>query len=150
MAEDVREAILARLETLLGGLSGVDKIDRNAPLDDDAGSDTRRIVILEGDEGIPETEPDNKPATAPRTIYMHPQVMLCNFASSADLGPNLSAMRGAVIKAIATDATLINLTVKGHGGKYLGLESDLMFARAMNGHVALKFQFAYTLRPDQF
>ena len=149
MAEDIREAILARLETLLGGMVGIDKVARNLPLDDDSG-DIRRIVILEGDEAAPEQEPNNKPATSVQTIYMHPQIELRNFAAPSDVGPNLSTMRGLVIKAIATDAELIGHTIKGLGGRYIGMESDLVFARAMSGTVALKFQFAYSLRPDQF
>jgi hypothetical protein len=149
MAEDIREAILARLAVVLGELVGIDSVKRNLSVDDDAG-DSRRIVILEGDEIPPEQEPNNKPATAPHTIYMHPQIELRNFADASDVGPNLSAMRGLVITAIATDATLTGYTVKGLGGRYIGMESDLMFARAMSGTVALKFQFAYTLRPDQF
>lgn len=150
MAEDVREAILARLEVLLA-LTGVDQVARNELTSDDGVAvGKKRIVILEGDETVSEQESGSKPANAPRTIYMHPQIMLQNFASSADVGSGLSTIRGQVIQAIATDDTLIQLTVKNQGGKYMGLESDLGFARAMNGEVSLKFQFCYELRPDQF
>jgi hypothetical protein len=149
MAEDVREAILSRLETLLGGLMGLDKVERNIPLDDDSG-DVRRIVILEGDETIPDDQPTNRPGISPQTVYMHPQIELRNFAKASDVGPNLSVMRGLVIKAVTTDSALAELTVKGYGGRYIGMESDLVFARAMSGTIALKFQFAYVLRPDEF
>jgi hypothetical protein len=152
MAEDVREAILVRLKALLAGLGGGIQVVRNEIVDDDGGEQGRkqRIVILEGDEATPEKESTNMPAHAPRTVYMHPQIMLCNFAGSAAVGAGLSAMRGKVIKAIATDEALIALTIKRQGGLYLGMESDLGFARAMNGEATLKFQFAYLLRPDQF
>ena len=152
MAEDVREAILSRLVALLK-LPGVDVVGRNINLSDDAGFETRNrkriISILEGDEITSDQEPTTRPANTPQTVHMHPQIVLVNFAAVDQVGSGLSAMRGAVIKAIATDATLIGLTIKNRGGVYMGMESDLGFARAMLGNVALKFQFSYLLRPDQ-
>lgn len=151
MAEDVREAILSRLEVLLK-LPGVDQVVRNVDIADDAGADAgkRIISILEGDEVTSDQEPTNRPATTPQTVHMHPQILLTNFNTSEKVGPGLSAMRGAVIKAIATDSVLIAKTIKKRGGVYMGMESDLAFSRSMLGNVALKFQFTYLLRPDQF
>ena len=80
---------------------------------------------------------------------MQPQILLSNFAGAADVGPGLSAIRAAVIKAIAFDSALIALTYDGSGGHYLGMQSDLAFAQAMAGEAALKFRFTYVLRPDQ-
>lgn len=146
---DTREMILSRLVALMQTLSGVDEVLRNQVVVDDTA--TRRIVVLEGDE-IPadDEQPKRRPASAPRTIHMQPQILLSNFAGAGDVGPGLSAIRAAIIKAIAFDDQLIALTYDGSGGHYLGLSSDLAFAQAMVGEAALKFRFTYVLRPDQF
>jgi|GEM_PF-2444314 len=150
MAEDVREAILSRLETLLATISGVDDVSRNKNLDDDTSKN--RIVILEGDELTNEDEDpgSSKPANAPRVVYMQPQILLAVSDKATDVGSELSALRGQVIQAITADATLSELTHKGRVGRYIGLESDLAFGRMMTAQMALKYRFAYVLRPDQF
>ena len=149
MAEDLREAILSRLEALMA-FPGV-QVSRNVLVDDDEdGAQPPRITILEGDELANENDPTTRPANAPRVVFMHPQILISVFAKSADLGTQLSTLRGKVMQAIATDDTLIGLTLNGRGGRYIGMESDLSFARAMSGKMAMKFQFVYVLRPDQF
>jgi hypothetical protein len=148
---DTRELIMARLVTLLGTLAGVDEVLRNQIVLDDEDGKTRRIIILEGDETPADDEqgPKRRPAIAPRIIQMQPQILLSNFAGAGDVGSGLSAIRAAVIKAIAADAALIALTYDGTGGHYLGLSSDLAFAQAMSGETALKFRFTYVLRPAE-
>lgn len=146
---DVREAILARLLVLMGGIAGIGEVSRNVLAGDDAAGTPKQITVLEGDEIASEYDPAARPATAPRVVHMHPQILLSNFAGTADVGPGLSAMRAAIVKAIATDATLVGLTLNNRGGRYIGMESDLAFARAMLGQMAMKFEFTYVLRPDQ-
>lgn len=145
---DVREALLARLVVLLGGLVGIDRVSRNVLVDDD--NNQHRITIMEGDEVAAETDPVNRPPTAPRVVHMQPQILISAQAKSTEVGSDLSTIRGKIIKAIAADSDLIALTLNGRGGRYVGMESDLAFARAMSGQMALKFEFTYVLRPDQF
>lgn len=148
---DTREAIMARLVALMGDITGVDEVARNVLMSDDEEDRRKRIVVLEGDETIDEEDlarTGNRPATALTIMHMQPQIMLQNFAASSVVGSGLSAMRAAIIKKIATDSTLIALTVKGRGGIYLGMGSDLAFGREMAGETSLKFQFTYVLRPD--
>lgn len=141
---------MARLLALLQTIPGVHEVVRNELVADDEDGTAKRITILEGDELLAEQDPiKRRPPTTPRVMHMHPQIQLSNFAASSDVGSGLSAMRAAVIKKIALDAALIALTHDGFGGVYLGLESDLGFARQMEGRAALKFQFAYVLRPDE-
>jgi hypothetical protein len=116
---------------------------------DDDTSRTKRIILLEGDEMSDEEDPIARPATAPRAVHMHPQILLSNFASSSTVGTGLATVRAAIINAIATDSQLIALTLNSRGGRYLGMESDLVFAGAMLGQTSLKFQFTYVLRPGQ-
>lgn len=150
MAEDVREAIMARLVVLMGTISGVDEVARNVLVLDDEEGKTRRITILEGDEMSSDQEPvKRRPPNSPLVIHMHPQILLSNFADTSLVGSGLSAMRTAIIKKVAADTALTALTLDNLGGRYLGMESDLAFARAMAGETALKFQFTYVLRPDQ-
>lgn len=149
---DPGEDIMVRLEALMGEIPGVDEVARNVLVSDDGEDRRKRIVVLEGDEMISEEElakSTSRPPDTPLIIRKHPQIELTNFASSSDVGLSLSAMRAAVIKKIATDETLIALTLNQRGGRYLGFESDLAFAREMSGRLSLKFQFTYTLYPDQ-
>lgn len=149
MMADIREAILSRLVDLLKTTLGVD-VSRNMPFSDDAeGAPSKRISVLEGSELSSEDDPIARPAATLRIIHMQPQILLQNFAAADEVGPGLSALRAAVVKAIATDSQLIALTHNSRGGRYIGMESDLAFAQAMSGLMALKFQFTYVLRPDQ-
>lgn len=148
MAEDVREAILLRLVSLLGALPNIDEVSRNVLIDDDG--NLHRITVMEGEEIASEADPVNRPAIAPRVVRMQPQIILSASAKSKDVGSDLSTMRGMVIKAIVTDSPLIALTLNSGGVRYIGMESDLAFGRTMLGQMALKFQFTYALRPDQF
>jgi hypothetical protein len=145
---DVREAIIARMMVLLAAIPGVDEVTRNVIVADDDTSRTKRIALLEGDEMAAEEDPVARPANAPRTIHMHPQMLLSNFAKSVDVGTGLAAVRAAIIKSFASDSQLIALTLNNRGGRYLGMDSDLVFAGAMLGQTSLKFQFTYVLRPD--
>jgi hypothetical protein len=148
MAEDVREAILARLVVLMGSVVGTDSVSRNVIIDDDGNA--KRITVMEGEEIASDADPVNRPPTAPRIVHMQPQLILSAQANSAEVGSDLSNLRGHAIKLIASDTTLISLTLNGRSGRYIGMESDLAFGKAMFGQMALKFQFSYVMRPDQF
>jgi hypothetical protein len=145
---DVREAILSRIVALLGALPNIDQVSRNVLTDDDG--NLHRITVMEGEEIGSEADPVHRPPTAPRVIHMQPQIIISAAAKSKDIGGDLSIMRGQVIQAIATDSALSALTMNNWGGRYIGMESDLAFGRTMLGQMALKFQFTYALRPDQF
>lgn len=146
---DTRETIIARLLVLLAAIPGVDEVARNVIVADDDTTRPKRITLLEGDEMAAEEDPVARPANAPRTIHMHPQILLSNFAVSKDVGTGLAAVRTSIIKSFALDSQLLALTLNNRGGRYLGMESDLVFAGAMLGQTSLKFQFTYVLRPDQ-
>jgi hypothetical protein len=145
---DAREAILSRLVALMATVVGVDSVSRNVIVDDDGSA--KRITVMEGDEIADDSDPVQRPPNAPRKIHMQPQLILSAQAKFADVGADLSILRGQAIKLIATDAQLIALTINGRSGRYIGMESDLAFGRAMFGQMALKFDFAYLLLPDQF
>lgn len=145
---DTREDIMARIVVLMGGIVGVDQVSRNVLVGDD--SKQKRITILEGDEEAAESDPVNRPANAPRIVFMRPQILISAIASSDNIGSDLSTLRGKVMNALSTDTTLVGLTLNGRGARYVGMESDLAFAREMLGQMALKFELPYILRPDQF
>jgi hypothetical protein len=148
---DTREDIMAQLVSVLEDIPGVSSVLRNQLMDDDTTANA--IVVLEGDEMIDDADQAatrNRPPNSPIMMHMQPQLYIRNFDKAATVGTGLSALRAAVIKAVTGDVTLAGLTVKGRGGIYLGMESDLAFAREMAGQMALKFQFTYVLRPDQF
>lgn len=149
---DTREDIMSRLVAILKDIDGVDEVSRNVLVADDGEDRRKRVTVLEGEEMIDEEDQartGNRPANAPTTVHMQPQIELSNFATSDDVGLNLSRMRAAVIKKISADSALIAMTSKGRGGIYIGMASDLAFGREMSGQMTLKFQFTYLLRPDQ-
>lgn len=146
---DPREAVLSRLVALLGTIVGTSNVARNVLLTDDAQGEFKQVTVLEGDEFASEDDAIARPPIAPRIVHMHPQILLQNVAGADAVGPGLSSLRASILKAIATDSQLIDLTHNSRGGRYIGMESDLAFSRAMVGQMALKFQFTYVLRPDQ-
>lgn len=148
MATDPRELILSRLVDVIAIAIGSDNVSRNDLYDDDATPTPRRVSVLEGDEIAVEGESARR-AGAGRRIHMQPQVLLSNFDKADDVGAGLSEARAAIIKAIAADSQLIALTHNDTGGRYVGMESDLAFARDALGRMALKFQFTYALIPSE-
>ena len=148
---DPREAIISRLVDVIAETLGFENVSRNQLYGDDADENPApQVSVLEGDETpAAEQMPNNIPASAAQLIHMQPQVLLSNFDTSADVGTGLSASRAAIIKAVVADSTLNGLTHKNTGGRYVGMESDLAFARDALGRMALKFQFTYVLLPSQ-
>jgi hypothetical protein len=162
MAEDAREAIMSRLLVLLAGIPEVN-VARNQIILGDVDRD--QISLLEGSEEASDREPVNLPADAPLVIYMYPQIVLSVFAAASEIGPKLSNLRGKIIKAITTDTTLTDLTVKSRGISYgrntrikigtsfsirpVGLSTELAVGQATWGQMFLNFKFAYVLRLDE-
>lgn len=145
---DTRELIMARLVVVVGQVLGAANVARNELFLDDADDKVKRVSVLEGDELAADQEGSIPLASAPRAIYMQPQVLLVNFDAAGTVGKGLSASRVALIKAIAADSTLTGYTHKNSGGRYMGMESDFAFARDALGRMALKFQFTYVLVPS--
>lgn len=142
---DPREQILQRLLVVLAGVEGIKKARRNE-LDQNESS-MPYAVILDGDETGADSDPVSRPSTAPRIVTMTPEIYVVIANKAAEVGTDVNLMRARVINAIATDAPLIALTLKGEGGRYDGAASGLSRGRSMMGEVGLSFSFRYVLRP---
>lgn len=149
MAEDVREAILARMLVVMKAIPGETDALRNATISDDGSP--RKLVLLDGDEQCDSLGDLNRPPLAQRITRMYPIIVVASMAKAKDVGSDLSSRRGKVIKAIEGDADLIALTAKGQGGRYIGIDPNLLAMGLLPlGDSPLKFEFTYLLRPSQF
>ena len=148
MAEDVREAILARMLVVLNAIPGEGDVARNVTINDDGSP--QRLALLDGAEDlVPDEGLSNRPPLAPRIMKMYPLTLVGSSAKAKDVGSDTSTRRGRIIKAIEGDPTLIGLTYKGKGGRYVGIENSLALGILTLDQAAMKFEFTYVLRPDQ-
>lgn len=144
---DPREDILARLQTVLAGVSGMTGCERN-PVNLSDG-DYPHAVLFDGDEAPRGDTPENqKPAKAAAPIMvMRPEIWIRDSKASAEIGTTMNAHRAAVIKAVLTDATLAALTYNGTGVHYEGAATGFTKDRKTLGEVAVNFSLEYLLKP---
>lgn len=144
---DVREAILARLQVLFAGIVGTDHAFRNRlNIPDEL---LPAISVLDGDE-----TPDDsgygrgRPANGPLVMYLRPEIYGFVDANAADseVGPAVSALRAAILKAVLNDSTLLGLC-KDADIRYEGFSSGLAGGRSLEGELGLALCFVYVLRP---
>jgi len=149
MAEDIREAILAQMLAVMQNITGETDVVRNQIVNDDGSA--HRLALLDGAEDlVPDDGLSNRPPLAPRIMKMYPLTLVGSSAKAKDIGADVSARRARIISAIEGDPTLIGLTYKGKGGRYVGIENTLALGILTVDQAALKFEFTYVLRPSQF
>jgi len=141
---DKREQILVRLTAIAEGLSGVALAGRN-----DIGiAESKRpaIVILDGNEQA--EEPRSEKPRAPRRVVMSPQIfVMATKDAGSNVGSELNAIRAALVKAAATDATLKSLVGTNGEIQYQGCETGLARGRQVEGEMSVALSFAYILDP---
>jgi hypothetical protein len=145
---DKREAILARLVAIAGGLDGVKAAVRNQ----DEVSERARpaIVVFDADEAADESAGERGRASPrPNVVEMSPETLILLGAPPETVGTTLNAMRAKLIKAVLTDNDLAVLTGTNGRVRYVGCSTHLGHGRSMEGTMAVQFTFAYVLRPDQ-
>jgi hypothetical protein len=145
---DRRELILSRLLAIATAIPGVNVAARNRLSPDD--TDLPAVTILEGDETAEETDPEARPANAPRQVTMVPEIVIAIGDNPETLGTSINAMRAALYKAITNDATLLGLVVNGRRIRYIGAGTELGYGRTMEGTMAMRFAFTYLLIPSEF
>jgi hypothetical protein len=140
---DKREAILARLQTVAGGVSGVRTSRRN----ETGGDDTQLplVSVLEGDEEVADGEPRGRNSVRPYVVTAAPQVFIR--AMGGSVGTDLNTLRARIIDAVMSDTQLDTLSINGRGIRYSGMQSTLHAARSMLGATALVFTIKYYLDP---
>jgi hypothetical protein len=142
---DVREAILARLQVLFAGIVGASHSFRNRLSIPDALLPA--ISVLDGDE-----TPDDsgygkgRPANGPIVMYLRPEIYGFVDGEDSEVGPNVSALRASMLKAVLNDSTLLGLCLNGDI-RYEGFSSGLANGRSLEGELGLALCFVYVLRP---
>lgn len=142
---DRREAILARIEVVLQGISGIKTVARNVVEFDE--TQLPAVSVLEGDEEVIDDSNLNRPTLRPQIITMTPQVYVR--ADGATVGTTINGLRAAIIQAILSDATLDGLLKSKRKSRYAGQQSTLHAARTMVGATALVFAITYVMSPDE-
>jgi hypothetical protein len=144
---DRRELILVRLLAIALTMPGINVAARNKLSPDD--TDLPAIMVLEGDETAEETDPEARPANAPRQVTMIPEIVIALGDDPDAIGTSINAMRAALYKAIVNDTTLLGLVVNGRRIRYVGAGTELGYGRTMEGTMAMKFAFTYLLLPSE-
>lgn len=142
---DRRELILARMATLLSGMTGVVKFWRNY-----AGANvTQRpaVILLDGTEVA--TLPSGRDRMSNNVYSLQPQIFVLLADDSKDdnanVAANIAAWRIKIIQTLGSDATLHGLLTSNGGIDYNGLETDMQNGMLMRGEVQFNFSIRYPL-----
>jgi hypothetical protein len=152
---DLREEILSRMMEILGSQQAVVDGDP-APFATIARNRSElmevsrpALILLDGDEQVTdEMIPRGKGFAVARPVVMVPEVTIIlggREPQNINIGEDLNAMRVAVIKAIAIDATLTSLLGTNGDLQYGGLVTDLGWTRSLEGVMVLSFLITYWL-----
>jgi hypothetical protein len=146
---DVREEIMARITTLIGGLTGVETAARN--LDEIADIKLPAIVLYDGDE---EASPDNLRATGlkPTVIHATPQIFVKIQDTPDNVGTSTNAWRAAVLSTLLGDQTLAaicGIHSPYAGVRFVGAATSLIPGRLSQVSMTLHFSICYEFKPDQ-
>jgi hypothetical protein len=154
---DTREAILARLRTLIETIPGlamgsngaVRGVGRNR---DDVSGAVRPAIIL-NDGGEENLDSDNPPArTAVQMMRMEPELVILVGTPTEDVGSVANIFRARLIVAVLNDSELGNLIgpggPRGRGGDihYLGSEFESQAGERREGRMTVNFGITYVLR----
>lgn len=156
MAEDKREQILVRVEAILTALAadtGIYVWRDMAELDEEETSPGSGIfkempayVLLDGVETSQTKSSDKR---GPQIMLLQAQIFYVPVPTANRLnvgvGPDLSAKRVAMIKAIMQDGSLQNLVGDNGFIEYRGMETDMQTGAEVKGQFRMDFAFAYVL-----
>ena len=139
---DDREAILARLATVLESLPGVEHFSRNdLALPEDS---VPAILMLDGDETVKE-DSYGRGSRLPGSVKiftLQPEVYILVGDDPSLVGPSLSQLRRRVVKAVLTDDELLALAVD-KSVRYEGMQTGMAMGRSLAGEAALNFSIDY-------
>ena len=108
---DVRETILERLVQVVA-IDGIITARRN----DFEGLTDQMLpaaVVMDGDETSDDRDPKSRPANSLRRITMTPRVQITAIAQPEAIGTDLNTLRARIVRAVLTDATLLETLVRG-------------------------------------
>jgi hypothetical protein len=145
---DRREQILARLITIAGTVSGVDFVFRNK----DEINETERpcVRIYDGDETLSDKTPLAEHKGAVQTMLTMTPLVAIELGGKPDsIGTELNTLRLRLIKAVLTDAQLVEMVAKKGRYRYEGCTVTSATARQTEAAMILTFSFTYSLNPSE-
>ena len=155
MSRDVRELILSRMLIICSDIDDVVAAYRNQDQIDEKLRPA--IQIFDGPETtrIPETNVGQqqyvpKRGAGPNLIAMTPSLSILLGAEAENVGPDLDALRMAVLKTVLTDKVLLGLVGPSGLILYDGCDMDVRNGRTMEGNMSISFSFVYPLLPQDF
>ncbi|MBZ9705382.1 hypothetical protein LB543_01390 [Mesorhizobium sp. ESP7-2] len=144
---DVREAILVRLVEIAGTIDGIKTVYRNNNRPPEA--NLPAVLVLDGDEVGDENDSVSRGPMSPRRMVMTPQTLIVLPEAAKDVGTVINGYRVKLIKAVATDATLIALTTNRLGARLHSSQSSLAWGRSLLGEMGVQFAIPYVLDPSK-
>jgi hypothetical protein len=149
MADDTREAILARLLELVATLPNIRTAFRNNLRISE--NDLPTAVVFDGDEETDDaSDKSMRPPNRPTLITFTPEIVVVD--QSNLVGSALTVLRRELIKLVLKDTELNQIVKTGRLGngviRYLGCQTDVGWMRSLHGALKANFLFKYTLRPD--
>lgn len=147
MPQDRREDILLRLEailtTLAGNSAGIHVYRNRAEFDL---AELPAYVLLDGTETMSVHSNDRR---GPQLMLLSPQIFYVPVPTENQLnvgvGPQLSAMRVAMVKSVMQDGQLKDLLGDNGYAEYRGIETDMQTGAEVKGQFRMDFAFAYVL-----
>lgn len=141
---DRREAILARLVDI--GREVVGRAVRNR--DEVTGRGSPVAVILDGAEEAVEME--RRPLKGIKCLVaMTPEIYVLVGQPSETVGTDLSVQRAALLKAIADDATLKDITGPSGAILFEGSSVSTSWGETREGRLQISIGFRYLLDPAE-
>lgn len=152
---DKRELILLRIKAILEAVPGITGVFRDRGEFPD---DKRPVVVLLdgaeikllGPEALGRSRPGEN-RVAPSIMSLRPQIFFIDKVKakrdSEEYGPELSAWRVRLLKALMQDPQLIALVGPNGDIEYLGSDTDMQTGRSMEGELQINFAFRYVFNP---
>ena len=141
---DTRELILQRLMAILTTLADGTVINVYRDRAEFDHTELPAYVLLDGVEttGIRGTD-----RRGPQIMLLVPQIFFVPQPTETQfnvgVGPDLSEMRVAMIKAIMQDSSLSDLLGSNGYAEYRGMETDMQTGAEVKGQFRMDFAFAY-------
>jgi hypothetical protein len=157
---DRREAILSRLETILGTVPGILGAYRDRgdfqPTDVETGIDILpAAVLLDGKEsvGLAGKYDPNTMQCGPSLMALEPQIFII-MKPAADInntgiGQAMSLMRSQLINLVLQDIELKVLLGQNGALSYKGMMTDMQTGSTIQGQMQLEFVLVYVLDPRE-
>ena len=140
---DRRETILARLDAIVTGMSGLKTAGRNVQITSDTALPA--IVVHDGKEQADEQDPRGRPSSAPRRMYLLPEITIKAADTPEDIGATLDALRLTLLPLIIGDTALAAVVGESQnfGIRYLGCITEFSSDRQIVGTMRISIEFAY-------